>query len=67
MGRSWNPPPGARDNTLNVYLKTDTSVHYRKGMSLFLVDNDMPGVEAAQARHAGSALRRHLRAVSSQM
>ena len=41
----WNTAAGARDNTLNVYLKTDTSVHYRKGMSLVLVDNDMPGVK----------------------
>jgi alkylation response protein AidB-like acyl-CoA dehydrogenase len=41
----WNTAAGARDNTLNVYLKTDTSVHYRKGMSLFLIDNDMPGVK----------------------
>ena len=41
----WNTAAGARDNTMNVYLKTDTSVHYRKGMSLFLIDNDMPGVK----------------------
>ena len=40
----WNTGAGARDNTLSVYLKTDASVHYRKGMSLFLVDNDTPGV-----------------------
>ena len=37
--RGW-----ARDLTLNVYVKTDTAVHYRKGMSLFLIDNDTPGV-----------------------
>ncbi len=30
---------------INVYVKTDTKVHYRQGMSLFLVDNDTPGVE----------------------
>ncbi len=40
----WNTGAGARDNTLNVYLKTDPAAHYRKGMSLFLIDNDMPGV-----------------------
>ncbi|MGE0630746.1 MAG: acyl-CoA dehydrogenase family protein, partial [Hyphomicrobiaceae bacterium] len=41
----WNTAAGARDNTMSVYLKTDTSVHYRKGMSLFLIDNDAPGVK----------------------
>ena len=30
---------------INVYAKTDSSVHYRKGISLFLVDNDTPGVK----------------------
>ena len=29
----------------HVYVKTDPGVFYRKGMSLFLVDNDTPGVE----------------------
>jgi alkylation response protein AidB-like acyl-CoA dehydrogenase len=41
----WNTGAGAKDNTLSVYLKTDTSAHYRKGMSLFLVDNDAPGLK----------------------
>ena len=40
----WNTGAGARDLTLSVYLKTDTTVHYRDGMSLFLIDNDAPGV-----------------------
>jgi alkylation response protein AidB-like acyl-CoA dehydrogenase len=40
----WNTGAGARDLTLNVYLKTDPAVHYRKGMSLFLIDNDSAGV-----------------------
>jgi alkylation response protein AidB-like acyl-CoA dehydrogenase len=40
----WNTGAGARDLTLSVYLKTDTAAHYRKGMSLFLIDNDTPGV-----------------------
>ena len=30
---------------INVYVKTDPSAHYRQGMSLFLVDNDTPGLE----------------------
>ena len=40
----WNTAAGADDLTLNVYLRTDPAAHYRKGMSLFLIDNDMPGV-----------------------
>ena len=41
----WNTGAGARDNTLFVYLKTDPAAHYRKGVSLLLVDNDTPGVK----------------------
>jgi len=41
----WNTAAGARDNTMLVYLKTDTAAHYRKGMSLMLIDNDVPGVK----------------------
>jgi alkylation response protein AidB-like acyl-CoA dehydrogenase len=40
----WNSGAGAKDLTLNVYLKTDPDAHYRKGISLFLIDNDTPGV-----------------------
>jgi alkylation response protein AidB-like acyl-CoA dehydrogenase len=40
----WNTGAGANDVTLSVYLKTDPSAHYRKGISLALIDNDMPGV-----------------------
>jgi alkylation response protein AidB-like acyl-CoA dehydrogenase len=41
----WATAAGARDNVINVYVKTDPSAHYRHGMSLFLVDNDTPGLE----------------------
>jgi len=41
----WNTGAGARDLTLSVYVKTDTNVHYRQGMSLLLIDNDTPGVK----------------------
>ena len=41
----WATGAAARNNVINVYLKTDTEVHYRKGMSLFLIDNDTPGIE----------------------
>jgi alkylation response protein AidB-like acyl-CoA dehydrogenase len=40
----WNSGAGADDLTLSVYLKTDPDAHYRKGISLFLIDNDAPGV-----------------------
>jgi alkylation response protein AidB-like acyl-CoA dehydrogenase len=41
----WATGAGAKNNVINVYVKTDPSVFYRKGMSLFLVDNNAPGVE----------------------
>lgn len=41
----WATGAGARNTVMNVYLKTDRDAHYRAGMSLFLIDNDTPGVE----------------------
>jgi alkylation response protein AidB-like acyl-CoA dehydrogenase len=41
----WSSGAGAKNCVINAYVKTDTKVHYRQGMSLFLVDNDTPGVE----------------------
>jgi alkylation response protein AidB-like acyl-CoA dehydrogenase len=41
----WATGAGARDNFINVYVKTDPKAHYRQGMSLFLVDNTAPGLE----------------------
>jgi alkylation response protein AidB-like acyl-CoA dehydrogenase len=41
----WSTGAGARDAVINVYLKTDPKANYREGMSLFLVDNDTPGLE----------------------
>jgi alkylation response protein AidB-like acyl-CoA dehydrogenase len=41
----WSTGAGARNNIINLYCKTDSKAHYRKGMSLFLVENDRPGVE----------------------
>jgi len=41
----WCTGAGAKNTLLNVYLKTDTTVHHSKGMSLFLIDNDAPGVD----------------------
>ncbi len=41
----WATGAGARGNVINVYVKTDPKAHYRQGMSLFLVDNDTPGIK----------------------
>ncbi len=35
---------GAKDNVISVYAKSDTSVPYKSGISLFLVDNTLPGL-----------------------
>lgn len=40
----WATSAGVKNNVINVYVKTDTKAHYRQGMSLFLVENDRPGV-----------------------
>jgi alkylation response protein AidB-like acyl-CoA dehydrogenase len=41
----WATGAGAKNNYINVYVKTDPKAHYRQGMSLFLVDNTTPGLE----------------------
>jgi alkylation response protein AidB-like acyl-CoA dehydrogenase len=41
----WATGAGAKNNFINVYVKTDPKVNYRQGMSLFLVDNTSPGLE----------------------
>ena len=41
----WSSGAGARNAVINVYVKTDPATSVRKGMSLFLVDNDTPGLE----------------------
>ncbi len=41
----WATGAGARNNVINVYVKTDPQAHYRQGISLFLVDNTTPGLE----------------------
>jgi alkylation response protein AidB-like acyl-CoA dehydrogenase len=49
----WATGAGAKNNVINVYVKTDPSVFYRKGMSLFLVDNTAPGVELRKLNMLG--------------
>jgi alkylation response protein AidB-like acyl-CoA dehydrogenase len=40
----WASMAGAKNNVISLYVKTDSKAHYRQGMSLFLVDNDTPGL-----------------------
>jgi alkylation response protein AidB-like acyl-CoA dehydrogenase len=40
----WASTAGAPNNVISLYVKTDTKAHYRQGLSLFLVDNDTPGL-----------------------
>jgi alkylation response protein AidB-like acyl-CoA dehydrogenase len=40
----WATGAGARNTVINLYCKTDSKAHYRDGISLFLVDNDTPGI-----------------------
>jgi alkylation response protein AidB-like acyl-CoA dehydrogenase len=40
----WASTAGAKNNVINLYVKTDPAAHYRQGLSLFLVDNDTPGL-----------------------
>jgi alkylation response protein AidB-like acyl-CoA dehydrogenase len=41
----WNTAAGAKGNVLQVLARTDLEVSPRKGMSMFLVPNDSPGVQ----------------------
>jgi alkylation response protein AidB-like acyl-CoA dehydrogenase len=41
----WTTGAGLKGGVLSVYLKTDRAAASRNGFSLFLIDNDAPGVE----------------------
>jgi alkylation response protein AidB-like acyl-CoA dehydrogenase len=41
----WTTAAGCRDNMLQIYVRTDPDVSPRKGLSVFLVENDAPGIE----------------------
>ncbi len=41
----WATGAAAKNNVINMYVKTDNKVNYRQGMSLFLIDKDTPGLE----------------------
>ncbi len=40
----WSSGAGAKNAVINVYVKTDPAASVRNGVSLFLVDNDTPGL-----------------------
>jgi len=40
----WTSGAGLKQSVISTYVRTDPTAHYRQGISLFLVDNDMPGV-----------------------
>ena len=40
----WSTGAGAKNAVINVYVKTNPAASVRNGMSLFLVDNDAPGL-----------------------
>ena len=41
----WATGAGAKNNVINLYARTDPKAHYRQALSLFLIDNDTPGLE----------------------
>jgi len=41
----WATGAGARNNVINMYVRTDAEANIRQGMSLFLVDNTTKGLE----------------------
>ncbi|HUZ74479.1 MAG TPA: acyl-CoA dehydrogenase family protein [Stellaceae bacterium] len=49
----WASGAAAKNNFINMYVKTDTKAHYRQGMSLFLVDNRTPGIEMRKLEMLG--------------
>ena len=41
----WTTGAGLKNSVICAYVKTDKAVHYRKGITHLLIDNDAPGVE----------------------
>ncbi len=49
----WATGAAAKNNIINVYVKTDTKAHFRNGMSLFLVPNDSKGIKMRKLEMLG--------------
>lgn len=41
----WTSGAGLKNTVLCAYVRTNPAVHYREGVSLFLINNDTPGVQ----------------------
>ena len=41
----WTTGAGLKNSVICAYVKTDKTVHHRKGLSQLLIDHDAPGVE----------------------
>jgi len=41
----WTSGAGLKNTVLCAYVRTNPAVHHREGVSLFLIDNDTPGVQ----------------------
>jgi alkylation response protein AidB-like acyl-CoA dehydrogenase len=49
----WATGAAAKNDVINVYVRTAPQAHYRAGLSLFLVDNDMPGLQVRRIEMLG--------------
>lgn len=49
----WMTGGGLKNTIISAYVRTDRDAHYRKGMSLLLIDNDAPGVECRKLEMLG--------------
>ena len=49
----WTTGAGLKDSVISVYVRTDRDAHYRNGLSLFLIDNDTPGIELRKLEMLG--------------
>ncbi len=49
----WSTGAGLQNTVISIYVKTNPAVHYREGMSLFLVDNNSPGIELRKLEMLG--------------
>jgi alkylation response protein AidB-like acyl-CoA dehydrogenase len=49
----WATGAAAKNNVINLYVKTDPKVNFRSGMSLFLVPNDAKGVKMRKLEMLG--------------
>ena len=41
----WTTGAGLKGSVISLYVRTDKEAHHREGLSLFMVDNDAPGLE----------------------